>query len=234
MRLLAGFGTVQPVRDMTGEKVLITAGPTFEPIDPVRGFTNRSSGKMGYAIAGAALERGASVTIVSGPVSIDPPVDATTIKVRTAEEMYEAVMQHLPASTLVVMAAAVADYRPASISAHKLKKSGSKLVLELEPTADILAAVGSKKNGRLLIGFAAETQDLLTNARKKLESKNADLIIANDVSSSDSGFDVDTNRITILSRDREDELPLMTKTEAAGQILDAAMRIRAAKVQAAS
>jgi phosphopantothenoylcysteine decarboxylase/phosphopantothenate--cysteine ligase len=226
--------TSAAAKDLLGEKVVITAGPTFEPIDPVRGLTNRSSGKMGYAVAQAAVERGAEVTLISGPVSIEPPAGARTIPVRSAAEMYEKVMEHLPSATIVVMAAAVADYRPVHQSPQKVKKDGSTLTLELEPTEDILAAAGRQKNGKFVVGFAAETEDVLANARKKLLAKNADLIIANDVLAEGSGFDVDTNRITIVGRELEDELPLMSKKDAALRIIDAVLDLKRARSRAAS
>jgi phosphopantothenoylcysteine decarboxylase/phosphopantothenate--cysteine ligase len=221
-------------KDLQGETLVITAGPTFEPIDPVRGLTNRSSGKMGYAVAQAAVERGAEVTLISGPVSIEPPVGVRTIPVRSAAEMYEKVMEHLPAATILVMAAAVADYRPVLQSSQKVKKEGNPLLLELEPTEDILAAAGRRKKGKFVVGFAAETEDVLQNARKKLLAKNADLIIANDVLAEGAGFDVDTNRITIVGRDREDELPLMSKKDAAVRIIDAVLDLKRARSLAAS
>ncbi len=215
--------------DLAGERVLITAGPTQEAIDPVRFLSNRSSGKMGYAVAEAALARGAEVTLITGPVSIAPPNGARTISVRSAAEMYEAVKSNLADATMVVMAAAVADYRPASPHQQKIKKNGSALVLDLEPTDDILAAVTRDHGSRVVIGFAAETENVIENARKKLEEKGADLIVANDVSASDSGFDVDSNRIALVSSEGVIELPLLSKQQAASQIIDAAMRIRASR-----
>jgi phosphopantothenoylcysteine decarboxylase/phosphopantothenate--cysteine ligase len=209
-----------------GERVLITAGPTQEAVDPVRFLSNRSSGKMGYAVVEAALERGAAVTLISGPVSIDPPKGVRTISVRSAAEMYEAVKDNLDDATIVVMAAAVADYRPSNTHRQKIKKNGDAIVLTLEPTDDILAAVGGTKGSRIVIGFAAETENLIENAKKKLNEKGADLIVANDVSASDSGFDVDTNRITLVSPEGVDELPLMSKQDAAARIVDAAIKIR--------
>ncbi|HSE98604.1 MAG TPA: bifunctional phosphopantothenoylcysteine decarboxylase/phosphopantothenate--cysteine ligase CoaBC [Blastocatellia bacterium] len=216
----------KPVRDLEGESVLITAGPTNEALDPIRGITNRSSGKMGYALAQAALDRGARVTIVSGPVSIEPPSGAEIIRVRSAAEMYEAVIASLEPATVVIMAAAVADYRPATVVDQKIKKGNERLVIELEPTQDILAAVGQLKGDRFLVGFAAETQNVIENAQKKLREKRADLIVANDVSASDSGFDVDTNRILLLAGREVSDLPLLTKREAAHRILDAVARLK--------
>ena len=216
-------------QDLRGERVLITAGPTQEAIDPVRFLSNRSSGKMGFAVAEAALARGAAVTLIAGPVSIASPKGARTISVRSAAEMYEAVKVNLDDATMVVMAAAVADYRPASVHQQKIKKNGSALVLDLEPTDDILAAVARESGSRVVIGFAAETENVIENARKKLKAKGADLIVANDVSASDSGFDVDHNRIALVSSEGVVELPLLSKQEAAASIIDAAMKIRSAR-----
>ncbi|HJQ69617.1 MAG TPA: bifunctional phosphopantothenoylcysteine decarboxylase/phosphopantothenate--cysteine ligase CoaBC [Blastocatellia bacterium] len=213
-------------RDLAGERVLITAGPTYEALDPVRGLTNKSSGKMGYALAEAAIARGAEVTLVSGPVALAAPAGARLIRVQSAAEMYRAVLENFESSTITVMAAAVADYRPAKAAAQKMKKNGDRLVLELEQTEDILAAIGGAKSTQVVIGFAAETDDLLENARKKLLAKRADLIVANDVSSKDAGFDVDTNRIALVSELEITELPLLSKREAANRILDSALRIK--------
>ena len=212
--------------DLAGEHVLITSGPTYEAIDPVRGITNRSSGKMGYAVAEAALARGAEVTLVSGPVAISPPSGARTINVKSASDMYEAVMANLEAATIVVMAAAVADYRPARQADQKIKKNGNAFVLELEQTEDILAATGQIKGSRVVVGFAAETENVVANAKKKLQNKNADLIVANDVSAADSGFDVETNRVTLISSDETVEMPLLTKRETADRIIEAALKIK--------
>jgi phosphopantothenoylcysteine decarboxylase/phosphopantothenate--cysteine ligase len=219
-----------PVMDLTEERVLITAGPTYEAIDPVRGITNRSSGKMGYALAEAAINLGAEVTLVSGPVSLTPPRGARLIRVKSAAEMHAAVAENFEDATLLIMSAAVSDYRPARMSGQKIKKSnGDGLVLELEQTEDILAAVARTKTSQIVVGFAAETENVIANARKKLSEKGADLIIANDVSASDSGFDVDTNRITLVSASDIIEMPLLTKREAAGRILEAAMEVRRAR-----
>ena len=169
------------------------------------------------------------MTLITGPVAIDPPPGARTIAVRSAAEMSAAVNDNLDTATIVVMAAAVADYRPASIQRQKIKKNGKSLLLDLEPTDDILAAVGKAPGSRIVIGFAAETENVLDNARKKLNKKGADLIVANDVSGSDTGFDVDMNRIALVSSDGVDQLPLMSKREAASRIIDAAIRIRNAR-----
>jgi phosphopantothenoylcysteine decarboxylase/phosphopantothenate--cysteine ligase len=218
----------EPVdKDLAGEHVLITAGPTYEAIDPVRGLTNRSSGRMGYALAEAALARGARVTLVSGPVAITPPPSATTIRVKSAADMYHAVMGNLATATIVIMAAAVADFRPTGIAAQKIKKdSGEGLLLELERTEDILAAVGRLKGSRLVVGFAAETENVIENARNKLANKGADLIVANDVSLRDAGFDVETNRVTLVSRSAVEDLPVLSKRDVAHRILDITIKIK--------
>lgn len=220
------------VIDLASERVLITAGPTYEALDPVRGLTNRSSGKMGYSLAAAAIARGAQVTLVSGPVSLAAPAGAEMIRVLSAAEMYKAVMDNLERSTIIIMAAAVADYRPARAADCKIKKSGEKLLIELEQTEDILAEIGRAKNAQVVIGFAAETNNVLDNARKKLLSKRADLIVANDVSARDAGFDVDTNRIALVSEVETTELPLLSKREAADRILDSALRIKSGRASA--
>jgi phosphopantothenoylcysteine decarboxylase / phosphopantothenate---cysteine ligase len=226
LALPSGGGAQAANQDLKGERVLITAGPTYEAIDPVRGLTNRSSGKMGYALAEAAGDRGAEVILVTGPVALEPPPCAEVIRVRSAAEMYGAVTDRLRRATIVVMAAAVADYRPVKAADQKIKKNGDSLTLELEQTEDILAQAGRTKGHGVLIGFAAETQNVIENARKKLEAKGADLIVANDVSSRDSGFEVETNRITLVSAEGSESLPLLTKREAADRILDAALNIR--------
>lgn len=214
------------LRGLSGERVLITAGPTQEAIDPVRFLSNRSSGKMGYALAEAAADRGASVTLITGPVSILPPKGVHTIPVRTAAEMFDAVRNNLQASTIIVMAAAVADYRPADVRHQKMKKNGRVMTLDLERTDDILASVTQDKGSRVVVGFAAETESVIVNAKKKLREKRADLIVANDVSSSDAGFDVDTNRVALVSTEGVTELPLLSKRETAEHIIDAALEIR--------
>ena len=215
-----------PNQDLRGESLLITAGPTQEAIDPVRFLSNRSSGKMGFAVAEAALARGADVTLITGPVAIAPPKGVRTISVRSASEMYEAVKRNLVDATIVVMAAAVADYRPTSIQKQKIKKNGSALVLDLEPTDDILATIARDSGSRIVVGFAAETENVIENASKKLIEKGADLIVANDVSESDSGFDVDSNRIALVSSEGVVEFPLLSKREAAARIIDAAIKIK--------
>jgi phosphopantothenoylcysteine decarboxylase/phosphopantothenate--cysteine ligase len=216
--------------DFSGEHVLITAGPTVEDLDPVRFITNRSSGKMGYALAEAARDRGARVTLVSGPARLAPPANIETIAVRSTREMYEAVMEHLPAATVFIGSAAVADFRPAQRAAQKIKKDGSgKMIIELEATEDIIAAVGAdpQRNGRIVVGFAAESQNLIEYARKKMLEKGLDLIVANDILQKDAGFDVDTNAATLLRRDgTRIELPLQNKREMADHILDEIRMLR--------
>ncbi len=202
-------------------RFLITAGPTREPIDPVRFLSNRSSGKMGYAVAAAARAREHEVVLVSGPVSLEPPAGVEVVKVTTAEEMLEAVLGRIDKCDALVMAAAVADWRPVQARAQKIKKSESVSALQLARTPDILKRVAARKGARLFVGFAAETENLLEESERKLREKNLDLIVANDVSRSDAGFEVDTNRVTLLSADGERrELPLMPKSEVAKQIVE--------------
>ena len=218
-------------RDLEGQRVLVTAGPTREPIDPVRFVTNRSSGRMGYAVAEAAAARGAEVVLVSGPVAIDVPSGVNVVRVETAAEMAEATLERVEWATMIVKSAAVADYRPTAVADRKIKKSGDAMTIELEKTQDILAAVGAVKGDRMLVGFAAETNDLVANARKKLESKNADLIVANDVTVDGAGFDGDTNIAVLVGRDGQaEELPMMSKRKLADRILDAALAAAASRV----
>jgi len=209
-------------KDLKGEKILITGGPTQEPIDPVRFITNRSSGKMGYALAKMARRRGAEVILITGPVSLPlPRRDIKWVPVRTAEEMRKDVFTHLKGSTVVIKAAAVSDYRPKIISQKKIKKGDSEYTLVLERTKDILGEIGKKKENRVLVGFAAETEDLISNARKKLEEKNLDFIVVNDVTEPGAGFEVDTNQVKILyPSGKVRDLPLMTKEEVSQIILD--------------
>ena len=183
-------------------RFLITAGPTREPIDPVRYLSNRSSGKMAYAIADAAIAAGHDVVLISGPVNLPAPRDTQVVAVATADEMFDAVHRHLDGRDILVMCAAVADYKPASVSPQKIKKTGSDLTLELTPTRDILASLPQDRQ-RLVVGFAAETNDVEINAKKKLRAKNCDLIVANDVSARDTGMESDENAVTILFRDGE-------------------------------
>jgi phosphopantothenoylcysteine decarboxylase / phosphopantothenate---cysteine ligase len=216
-------------RDLEGETVLLTAGPTQEAIDPVRYLTNRSSGRMGYAVAEAAAQRGAKVILISGPASLDTPANVNRVDVRTAAEMFAAVEQHFPEATIAIFAAAVADYRPADVASTKIKRSPEQgITLRLVPNTDILAAMSRIKSNRLVVGFAAETDRVAENARKKLKDKNADLIVANDVTAEGAGFDVDTNIVTLFSRDGRDlPLPKLTKREVAHRILDEVVRLSA-------
>jgi len=209
-------------KDLRGEQILITAGPTQEPMDPVRFVTNRSSGKMGYALAQTARRRGAGVILISGPVSLPlPRRDIKFFPVRSAEEMEKAVFANLEGSSVVIMAAAVSDYRPRVISESKIKKGDSDTSLTLERTEDILGRLGKRKRNRILVGFAAETEDLVANARKKLKGKNLDLIVANDVTKPGVGFDSDTNQVKILYPSGEvKDLPMMSKREVSQFILD--------------
>jgi phosphopantothenoylcysteine decarboxylase/phosphopantothenate--cysteine ligase len=215
-------------QDLEGQTVLLTAGPTQEDVDPVRFLTNRSSGKMGYAVAEAAARRGAKVILISGPTALETPAGVTRIDVRTAAEMLNAVEKHVAEATTAIFAAAVADYRPAEAAAHKIKKTGGEFTLRLEPNPDILATVAREKGERLIVGFAAETDKLAENARKKLKEKDADLIVANDVTAAGAGFDVDTNVVTLFARDGRDlALPKLTKREVADRILDEVVRLSA-------
>jgi phosphopantothenoylcysteine decarboxylase / phosphopantothenate---cysteine ligase len=216
-------------RDLEGQTVLLTAGPTQEAIDPVRYLTNRSSGRMGYAVAEAAAQRGARVILVSGPTSLDTPANVSRVDVRTAAEMLGAVEQNFAEATIAIFAAAVADYRPADAAVSKIKRSSEQgITLQLVPNTDILAAMSREKGNRLVVGFAAETDRVAENARKKLKDKNADLIVANDVTAEGAGFDVDTNVVTLLSRDGRDlPLPRLTKREVAHRILDEVVRLSA-------
>jgi phosphopantothenoylcysteine decarboxylase/phosphopantothenate--cysteine ligase len=210
-------------KDLSGMRILVTAGPTLEPIDPVRYITNRSSGKMGYALAGRALMRGAEVTLVSGPTHLKPPHGARFLPVKTAEEMKQAVVGSRCDWDVTIKAAAVADYRPAESASEKIKKSAPELTLKLVRNPDILGELGASRGEKpcILVGFAAETTDLLSNARQKLEAKQIDLIIANDVTRSDAGFDVDTNLVKIIDRQGGvEDLPLMSKDDVANRILD--------------
>jgi len=208
-------------KDLEGEVVLVTAGPTREPLDPVRYITNYSSGKMGYALALAAGRRGAEVVLVSGPTALPAPRGVACLSVSSALEMREKVLEHLDRATVVIKAAAVADYRPARKSSSKIKKSGEGLVIDLERNPDIIAEVGMKKGDRVLVGFAMETDDLVTNARKKLVEKNMDLIVANDLGQPGSGFQYDTNIVKIIDGEGgTEELPMMDKVEVAHRILD--------------
>lgn len=220
--------TIDPVvRDLEGETVLITAGPTQEPIDPVRFISNRSSGRMGYALAQAALDRGAQVVLVSGPVALDPPRGAGMVRVRTAAEMRDAVFSRLAPATIVIMCAAVADFRPAAPANRKIKKNGAPLSLELEPVVDILAELGKTPGPRLLVGFAAETDHVVDYARRKLAEKNCDMIVANRVGVAGSGFESETNEVSLVLRGGEVvDVPRAPKRDIADRILSQAVRLR--------
>ncbi len=227
--LLEGAGPLKK-NDLSGEKLLITVGGTREALDPVRFISNHSSGKMGFALARAALSRGADVTIVAGSTSAPPPAGGNLIRVESAEEMYSAVMQEVAGSTVFVGAAAVADYRPKNKAATKIKKKDlGEMVLELERTPDILAAVSAgRRNGQIVAGFAAETTNILEYAKEKLDKKGLDLVVANDITKPGAGFDTDTNIATIITRgsNNPEELPLMSKLELADRILDRIVGIR--------
>ncbi|HEY0079373.1 MAG TPA: bifunctional phosphopantothenoylcysteine decarboxylase/phosphopantothenate--cysteine ligase CoaBC [Pyrinomonadaceae bacterium] len=215
--------------DLAGERILITAGATREEIDPVRFLSNRSSGRMGFALAEAARARGAEVTVVAGVTSAPVPEGVRILRVMSAEEMRETVVGEIERASVFIAAAAVADYRPAARAANKIKKSGETLTLALEPTPDVLAEVArTRRDGLLVVGFAAETDDVLRHAREKMARKNLDAIVANDITREGAGFDTDTNLVTLLSRDRDMplELPLLSKLDAAHRILDEIVRLR--------
>ena len=217
--------------DLSGETILITAGPTREELDPVRYLSNYSSGKMGYAVARVARDRGARVILVSGPTALSPPDNVEFVPVTSAKQMLEAVLNRYEESTVIVKAAAVADYRPATAATQKIKKgTDAALSLELEKNPDILAELGRRKGSRVLVGFAAETEDLLENARKKLKAKNLDMIVANDVTAPGAGFEVDTNVVRLLFRDgRTEELPCLAKDEVAYRLLNRISELRGGK-----
>lgn len=232
-------GIVESVRtalarqDLAGERVIVTAGPTREYLDPVRFISNRSSGKMGYALARVARRRGAQVTLISGPVSLDPPHDVCLVKVETAQEMHRAVMDALPSSTIVIMSAAVADFTPSGRHAEKVEK-GDLLSLELTRTPDILREIGLLKGRPLTVGFSAETGQRVDRARRKLAEKDIDMIVFNDVTSEGSGFDVDTNRVVILDKGQdgaihEFPLQLMSKEDVSGALFDRIIETRVRK-----
>jgi phosphopantothenoylcysteine decarboxylase/phosphopantothenate--cysteine ligase len=220
-------------RDLEGEHVLITAGPTCEDLDPIRYLTNRSTGKMGYALAHAALARGAQVTLISGPTTISPPPDAHAIFVRRAEEMYRTVLSHMERATIIIKAAAVADYRPTTFSPTKLKKAEADFTLALERTPDILAELGRRKGARVLVGFAAETEAHLEHGRRKLIEKNLDLIVVNDAASAETGFAAEENAGWLLDREGNVlEVPRMSKYEMAMRILDRVRELRGRRASA--
>ena len=216
--------------DLTKETVLVTAGPTCEDLDPVRTLTNRSSGRMGYAIAEAAQRRGARVILVSGPTALEPPAAVEVENVRTTEEMRRAVRARLEEASVVIKAAAVVDFRPAQVAKQKIKRGRGPLTLALEPTPDLLEEITAARGNRLVVGFAAETENVVENARAKLRAKKLDLVVANDVTQNGAGFDVDTNIVTLLARDgQEVPLPKMTKQAVAHRILDEVVRLRSAR-----
>jgi phosphopantothenoylcysteine decarboxylase/phosphopantothenate--cysteine ligase len=226
----AAMAALRRRRDLEGETVLVTAGPTVEDIDPVRFVSNRSSGTMGYRLAEAARDRGATVVLVSGPTHLRPPHGVELVAVRSAEEMQRAVSERVGEATVVIAAAAVSDYRPVSASGSKLKKTDGPLALELVRTPDILKGLGETKGSRLLVGFAAETDDLVANARAKLEAKNLDLIVANDVAAPGAGFGGETNAAVLLRRDGgRVDVPLVSKRELAERILDEVRALRGAR-----
>jgi len=208
-------------KDLAGRQIVVTAGPTWEALDPVRHIANRSSGKMGFALARVARRRGAQVTLVSGPTALPAPRGVDVVRVTSACEMEQAVLAHAPAADCVIMAAAVGDYRPVEVARHKIKRGRGNLQLPLTPNPDILARLSALPGARVLVGFAAETRDLVANARRKLQAKGVQLMVANDVSAEGAGFDVDTNIVTLLERSgRVDRLQKMSKEELAGIILD--------------
>jgi len=220
--VLEALGATQ---DLAGETVLITAGPTREKIDPVRYLTNRSSGRMGYALAEAALRRGARVLLVSGPTALTPPAAAEVTRVESTEEMRDAVLSLLPQAGIVIKTAAVADYRPKSAADQKIKRKGP-ITLELEATPDILKEISARKTAQIVIGFAAETENVLENARQKLVAKNLDVIVVNDVSKEGIGFDSDRNAVTIITHEHVVEVPETTKWDVAQRVLDQVVRLR--------
>jgi phosphopantothenoylcysteine decarboxylase/phosphopantothenate--cysteine ligase len=220
-------------RDLDGETVLVTAGPTREPIDPVRFLSNRSSGKMGYALAEAAAWRGARVILVSGPVELEPPLHVELVRVETAREMRDAVLAHLPETTIIVKSAAVADYHVTNVPSQKLKKTATRLSLELDPTPDILAEAAAEieraARGQLLIGFAAETENVVSEAKRKLKAKRCHMVVANNVAAEGLGFESDDNEVTLVTQTGDViELPRARKREIADRILDEALKLRLA------
>jgi phosphopantothenoylcysteine decarboxylase/phosphopantothenate--cysteine ligase len=223
--LAATLDVLGASQDFVGETVLITAGPTREKIDPARYLTNRSSGRMGYAVAESALRRGARVLLVSGPTALTPPGGAELTRVESAEQMRDAVLNLLSQATIVIKTAAVSDYRAKAASAQKIKRKGP-MTLDLEPTADILKEISARKQSQIIVGFAAETENVLENARQKLAAKQLDAIVVNDVSREGIGFDSDRNEVTIISNDEVVSVPETTKWEVAQRVLDQVVRIR--------
>ncbi|MDY0290807.1 MAG: bifunctional phosphopantothenoylcysteine decarboxylase/phosphopantothenate--cysteine ligase CoaBC [Desulfuromonadaceae bacterium] len=219
--ILAWIKRIATSADLAGERVLISAGPTREEIDPVRYISNYSSGKMGYAIARAAWERGAEVVLVSGPTALEAPIGVRRISVTSAREMHAAMMHELPEATVVIKSAAVADYRPCNAAGQKIKKNHVCMSIELEPNPDILAQIGAQKTCQIVVGFAAETHDLLRHAQEKLQRKNLDILVANDVTAPGAGFDVETNIVKFLHADGTvEDMPQQSKAEVAHALLD--------------
>ena len=217
---------LSPRRDLAGKRVLVTAGPTREMLDPVRFLSNRSTGKMGYAVAEAAAERGASVTLVSGPTALEAPRGVERVSITSTLDLYGEVTARAKEADIVIQAAAPADFRPAEASAHKIKKDGNDMTLQLVPNPDIAAQLGRDKHeGQILVAFAAETDDLIENAQKKLAKKNADMVVANDVTMPGAGFGTETNRATLITRADQRALPLMSKRDLADAILDRALEL---------
>jgi phosphopantothenoylcysteine decarboxylase/phosphopantothenate--cysteine ligase len=215
-------------QDLAGITILVTAGPTREPIDTVRFISNPSSGKMGYALAAAARDRGAAVVLISGPSHLPSPSGMKVIRVLTADDMYRAVMEHVEAAQVIIMAAAVSDFKPAVSTDHKIKKHEAPTILQLEPTRDILLELGKTAGKRFLVGFAAETDNVHQNAIKKLKEKKLDMIVANDLVKAGAGFETDTNSVTIIDRTGKSvELPVMHKSEIAAHILDKIVELKA-------
>ena len=213
--------TLLPVQDMAGKRVLVTAGPTVEAIDPVRFITNHSTGKMGYAIANAAARRGAEVTLISGPVNIKADTTVNVVDIVSAADMFEAVKSRMGEQDIIIKAAAVADYTPETTADNKIKKSDDDMSIRLKRTEDILRYVGEhKRSGQIVCGFSMETENLIENSKAKLKSKNVDMIVANNLKVEGAGFGVDTNVVTIITRDKVEELPVMSKAEVADRILD--------------
>jgi phosphopantothenoylcysteine decarboxylase/phosphopantothenate--cysteine ligase len=226
----AAEAVLRPKGPLRGRRVIVTAGPTFEDLDPVRFIGNRSSGRMGFAIAAEAAQRGAQVTLVAGPTSLEPPAGVDVVRVRRAAEMHAAVMERAPSAAAVIMAAAVADYAPERVAEQKVRKGADSMTLVLKRTPDILADLGAMRRGEagpVLVGFAAETEDVVARATDKLRDKRADLIVANDVSRSDAGFDVDTNAVTLVTPEGAETLPLQSKARVAAAILDRLERLMA-------
>jgi phosphopantothenoylcysteine decarboxylase/phosphopantothenate--cysteine ligase len=227
-----------PDGPLLGARVVVTAGPTYEDVDPVRYIGNRSSGRMGFAIAAEAVRRGAAVTLITGPTSLTPPAGVTLVRVRGADEMHRAVMASGPEANVVVMAAAVADYTPVDPAPEKVAKAGDMLTIVLRRTPDILADLGAMRlssgRGPILVGFAAETSDVVARGSEKLRRKHVDMIVANDVSRADAGFDVTTNEVTIVTPDRQEALPLQSKDAVAAEILTRVERLMARQGSAAS